>query len=136
MKSNLWRRTAISLSLLLLSAITFGCSDRQSSPSPAGKGAVGGGLLIVSFAVDSADTFPPPGPDSVIVSDWLRLVCDSAHLDLKVKDFPFGSLIDRIGSCRNGDGGNWIYKVNGRMLAKAASACRVSPADTVLFLFK
>jgi hypothetical protein len=57
-------------------------------------------------------------------------------MELDVKDFPFGSLIDRIGSCRNGDGGNWTYKVNGRMLARAASACRVSPADTVLFLFK
>jgi hypothetical protein len=134
MKSNLWHRMAISL--LLLPAMTFGCSDRESSQPPAGKGAVSGGLLIVSFAAESADTFPPPGPDSILVSDWLRLVCDSAHLALEVKEFPFGSLIDRIGSRRNGEGGNWIYKVNGRMLAKAASACRVSPADTVLFLFK
>lgn len=125
-------------SVLLLALLAVSCrsADQRSSRPPIGDGLTESGALIVSYAPDSADTFSPVGPESVLVLDWLRLVCDSAKVKLEVNNYPFGSLIAGIGARSNGDGGNWLYKVNGRMMARAASTCLVSPADTVLFLFK
>jgi hypothetical protein len=119
---------------LALLAIACRSADR---PHPSiDKGAANRGALIVSYAPDSADTFTTAGAESLLVLDWLRRACDSARVHLEVKEYPFGVLINGIGARRNGEAGNWLYKVNGRMMARAASGCLVSPDDTVLFFFQ
>jgi len=132
------QQRAILLAICSLAMLALSCrgAGQQQQPGAPGTTAVGRGAFIVSYASDSADTFATVGSDSILVLGWLRRACDSAKVKLDVKDFPFGSLVTGIGPRVNGDGGNWLYKVNGKMMAKAASACLVSPADTVLFFFE
>lgn len=116
-----------------LLALSCGSEVQQQKPQP--DGVDGGGILVIAYAPDSADTFMPVGQDSIIVLEWLRQSCDSAKVTLGLKNFPFGILVDAIGPRRNGDGGNWLYKVNGKMVPKAASTHVVSCRDTVDFFY-
>ncbi len=123
------------LAVVVFAAMSCGSRDQTPQQKQSQGGSPGHGILIVAFAPDSADTFMRVGGDSILVLDWLRQACDSAKVTLAVKTFPFGTLVDAIGPRRNGDGGNWLYKVNGKMVPKAASSHVVSANDTVDFVY-
>lgn len=92
-------------------------------------------MLVVAFAPDSADTFPAFGADSLTALAWLQMACDTTGLPLGLESYPFGDLVVRIGPRQNGEGGYWLYKVNGGMVPESASSHRVSSNDSVLFFF-
>jgi hypothetical protein len=92
------------------------------------------GLVIIDYA-DSADSFVTRGADSVTVLDRLQTACTSHGIGLSTTDFPYGTLIQGIGHRRNGEGGYWLYRVNGAMIPRAADRYRVAPADTIRFFF-
>lgn len=123
------------IGLLAILLIDCHAADRQPPPGAHAAG-TRGGVLIVTYSADSADTFPAVRTDSILVLDWLRHACDSAKVNLEVKDYSFGGLIIGIGPRHAGTGGDWRYKVNGRMVPRAASSYLVSPSDTVHFSFK
>ncbi|MBI5868529.1 MAG: DUF4430 domain-containing protein [candidate division Zixibacteria bacterium] len=123
------------VAVLAFLAMSCGSRDQEPQQKLSQGGHPGHGILIVAFAPDSADTFGSVGTDSILVLDWLRQACDSAEVMLAVKTFPFGTLVDAIGPRRNGEGGNWLYKVNGKMVPKAASSHVVSSNDTVDFFY-
>ena len=113
--------------------ILFGCGAgereaRTDLPQVAGA-------LVIAYRPDSADTFVANRPDSVIALDWLREVTRTHHIALEAKTYPYGTLIERIGPRQNGDGGYWLYKVNGRMVPKSSDAHTVAWSDTVTFFF-
>ena len=93
------------------------------------------GALIVAYRPDSADTFVAHRPDSVLALDWLREITVTHDITLRVKSYPFGSLVEQIGPRQNGEGGYWLYKVNGQMIPKSSDAYRVAWSDTVTFFF-
>ena len=93
------------------------------------------GALIIAYSPDSADTFAANRADSVIALDWLREVASAHQLELDAKTFPYGTLVERIGLRRNGEGGYWLYKVNGQMIPKSSDAHRVAWSDTLTFFF-
>jgi hypothetical protein len=93
------------------------------------------GALVIAYAADSADTFPALGSDSIFVIDWLRRATDSAGIALGTKEYAMGTLVMAIGTHQNGDGGYWLYKVNGAMVPKSVADCRVAATDSVLLFF-
>lgn len=94
------------------------------------------GCIILAYSDTEADTLRTPPVDSALVLEWLRASCVVAGLELVVQSYPFGDLVTQIGHRKNGEGGYWLYKVNGAPVPKSASAHRVARTDTVLFLYK
>jgi hypothetical protein len=124
--------TALPVVLLLHGCNGGGQSDIAARTEPI---ALAPGVLLVEYAADSADTFPSWVDDSIPALQWLRMATDSAGIPLEVREYPFGTLVERIGPRRNGDGGYWLYKVNGAMVPRSADAHRIASTDTVLFFF-
>lgn len=121
----------------MLTLLPLGCnSNPEPEVSEVALPPSGNGLLVVSYMPDFADTFPAVGKDSLTVLAWLQQACDSAGIPIDVQHYSFGDLVDQIGSRLNGDGGNWLYKVNGGMVPESAGSHRVSPDDTVQFFFE
>ena len=119
------------LVLLVLSTALAACAKPEKTATPSNTP----GVLIISYRPDSADTFVANRPDSVIALGWLREVAKTHEIALEVKSFPFGILVERIGPRQNGDGGFWLYKVNGQMIPKSSDAHPVAWSDTVTFFF-
>lgn len=103
--------------------------------APGGTSPRSAGALVISYRSDSADTFVAKRSDSVLALDWLREVAGIHDIAFEAKTFPYGTLVERIGPRRNGDGGFWLYKVNGEMIPRSADAHRVAWHDTVTFFF-
>jgi hypothetical protein len=122
---------------LILAALYLGlgCQPQDNQMQAADTPAPGTGALIVSYSETAADTFAAVGTDSITVLDWLRTVCDSANLAVEIKEYSFGDLVVGIGATHSGDGGDWLYQVNGQMVPEAASSHHVSSGDTVRFFF-
>ena len=129
------RPIALWVIALGLTACQSGGEDRSSAETTPSV-TDGTGILIVAYASDSADTFQAVGTDSLVVLDWLRQVADSAGVTVELKEYYFGLLIEAIGPRRNGDGGYWLYEVNGGSVPEAASSHRVASSDTVRFFFE
>ncbi len=110
-----------------------GCVARDEPKSTAGPASAG--ALIIRYSADSADTFVANRADSVIALEWLREVAATHHLAYEAKSFPYGTLIERIGHRQNGEGGYWLYKVNGVMVPRSADAHRIAWNDTLTFFF-
>ena len=122
--------TVVILTLLFLLSCQTGEEAPQTVRTPALPGA-----LVVAYAPDSADTFAAVGADSIVILDWLRAVTDSAGVTLELEEYSYGTMITAIGPRRHGEGGYWLYLVNGQSVPKAASECRVAASDTVRFFF-
>lgn len=93
------------------------------------------GALVIAYSADSADTFIANRTDSVIALDWLREIASTHQFAFEAKSYPYGTLVERIGHRRNGDGGYWLYKVNGQMVPKSSDAHSVAWSDTLMFFF-
>lgn len=93
------------------------------------------GALIISYSADSADTFVANRLDSVLALDWLREVARLHDIRLEATTYPYGTLVKSIGHRANGEGGYWLYKVNGQMVPKSADAHSVAWSDTLMFFF-
>ena len=136
------KHTAIFLALAFVSLV-LACrtdtpavrNDQQAGASA--RTAPDSIVLIIDYAEDRADTFRAAlsAVDSLSVLDVLRDVAKREGITLKTKDYPMGVLIDQIGTRTNGDGGYWLYSVNGRMIPKAASAEHPALGDTMRFFF-
>ncbi|MBI3871545.1 MAG: hypothetical protein HY304_00520 [candidate division Zixibacteria bacterium] len=94
-----------------------------------------GGALIIGYRPDSADTFASRAGDSLTALAWLERAADSAGIAVTRRTFPFGILVESIGPRHNGQGGYWLYKVNGQMIPESSHGHRVAPTDTVEFFF-
>ena len=92
------------------------------------------GLVIIDYA-DAADSFVTVVCDSVTVLDRLQAACSTHGILLSTTSFPYGTLVSGIGHRRNGEGGYWLYRVNGAMVPRAADHCRVAPGDTIRLYF-
>ena len=108
-------------------------SSETSQPTVANRSP---GVLIVSYAPDSTDTFPAPKVDSLLALEWLQIYANSRGLDISTRQYAFGDLLIHIGPRRSGDRGDWFYTVNGQMATEAVSKLRVSRTDTLEFTFK
>ncbi len=131
--ASVWSR----LWLLPAVLVTFAACQGTGEGAP-GSRAIGRtvpGALVIAYASDAADTLPALGTDSILVLDWLRQATDSAGIVLGTTDYAMGTLVETIGAYQNGDGGYWLYKVNGAMVPKAVSDCRVAATDSVLLFF-
>ena len=129
-----WIIAVVSLGLVLLGC--EGASQKDKSGEVQSRPVAGTGILVIAYAPDSADTFAAFGPDSLTALAWLQKACDTTGLPLALDSYPFGDLVVRIGPRENGDGGYWLYKVNGGMVPESASSHLVSPDDSVLFFFE
>ena len=130
-------RLSKALAGCVLALLLLGCSSNPEPEVPEVEVVPSGsGILVVAYMPDFADTFPAVGADSLTVLAWLRQACDSAGIVYDVQHYSYGALVDQIGSRMNGDGGNWLYKVNGGMVPESAGSHRVSPDDTVQFFFE
>jgi len=106
--------------------------QRQTTPRPGGPAA---GALIIAYSPDSADTFACAGRDSAIVLDLLASVAQTRGIAIATKTYPFGILVEQIGYRRNGEGGYWLYTVNGAMIPESAGRHRAAAGDTIRFFF-
>jgi hypothetical protein len=116
--------------LLLLSIGGCGQTTTKQRTAPNQPGA-----LVIAYRPDSADTFVAVRSDSVVALDWLREIARSHDIALELNSYPYGTLIEQVGPRRNGDGGYWLYRVNGQMVPKSADAHPVAWSDTVTFFF-
>ena len=118
----------------VLGGVLLGCgrgNEQVRLPVPATPTA---GLVIIDYA-DSADSFVTVVSDSVMVLDRLQAACSTHEIPLSTTSFPYGTLVSGIGHRHNGQGGYWLYRVNGAMVPRAADHWRVAPADTIRFFF-
>ena len=122
--------TVVILTLLFLLSCQTGGEAPQTMRQPDHPGA-----LVVAYAADSADTFAAVGVDSIVVLDWLRVASGNTGVALELEEYSYGTMITAIGPRRNGEGGYWLYLVNGQSVPKAASECRVAASDNVRFFF-
>ena len=125
-------KQSIPSAIFVLLAALFACTPKDETANTTAQNP---GVLVISYSADSADTFVAHRTDSVIAFDWLREVATTHHLTLEAKSFPYGTLVERIGHRKNGDGGFWLYKVNGQMIPKSSDAYRVAWSDTLTFFF-
>lgn len=116
--------------LLMLSIGGCGQTTTEQRTAPNQPGA-----LVIAYRPDSADTFVAVRSDSVVALDWLREIARSHDIALELKSYPYGTLIEQIGPRRNGDGGYWLYRVNGQMVPMSADAHPVAWSDTLTFFF-
>lgn len=114
--------------LLLTGCVAQEEPARQSTSSSPGA-------LVIAYSADSADTFVANRTDSVIALDWLREITATHQISYEAKSYPYGTLVERIGHRRNGEGGYWLYKVNGQMVPKSSDAHRVAWSDTLTYFF-
>jgi hypothetical protein len=120
--------------MFLVAAIALsGCVAKNDSPQPASSHQPG--ALVIAYSADSSDTFTANRTDSVLALDWLREIASSHQIAFEAKTYPYGTLVERIGYRQNGEGGYWLYKVNGQMVPKSADAHRVAWSDTLTFFF-
>lgn len=119
--------------LLVIALVLIGCVTKDDSATslPSNKS----GALVIAYSGDSADTFTANRTDSVIALDWLRGITSTHQIAFEAKTYPYGTLVERIGHRQNGDGGYWLYKVNGQMVPKSSDAHRVAWSDTLTFFF-
>ncbi|HUU44702.1 MAG TPA: DUF4430 domain-containing protein [Acidobacteriota bacterium] len=127
------RFTSYAAPIVLLSAL-LSCQTGGEAPQTV-RSLAQPGALVIAYTPDSADTFVAVGADSVVILDWLRAAAGSAGLTLDLEEYSFGTMVTGIGPRRNGEGGYWLYLVNGQSVPKAASDCRVAASDTVRFFF-
>jgi hypothetical protein len=125
----------ITVGVVALGLVTCG-DGGEDRARPGLSSAEGNGILVVSYAPDSADTFAAVGHDSIVVLEWLRRATDDAGIPLELKEYPFGIMVEAIGPLRNGDGGYWLYEVNDGGVPEAASSHPVAAGDTVRFFFQ
>jgi hypothetical protein len=132
-------KTTTVLAGCALALALWGCdghSEKGESGAAISQPPQGSGILVIAYAPDSADTLAAFGRDSLTALAWLQLACDSAGISLGVEHYAFGDLVAKIGPRKNGDGGYWLYKVNGGMVPESAGSHAVSPDDTVMFFFE
>jgi len=131
------KRPIVTILILFLVALaTAACGDGRAPEQRAAPDARPPGVLIVNYAIDSADTFHAVGADSLVVLDWLQAYADSTGVAFGTQHHPFGELVAQIGPRINGNGGYWLYTINGEMATKGVSDLRVSFRDTVTFTYK
>lgn len=119
--------------LFVVALALFGCVAKDEAAKVASSNKPG--ALVISYSADSADTFTANRTDSVLALDWLREITSMHQIAFEAKTFPYGTLVERIGHRQNGDGGYWLYKVNGQMVPKSSDALRVAWSDTLTFFF-
>lgn len=121
------------IGLFVITLALVGCSAKEDSAkvAPSNKP----GALVIAYSADSADTFTSNRTDSALAIDWLREITSSHQIAFEVKTYPYGTLVERIGHRLNGEGGYWLYKVNGQMVPKSSDAHRVAWSDTLTFFF-
>lgn len=119
--------------LLVIAFVLIGCVTKDDSAKVGSSNKPG--ALVIAYSADSADTFTANRTDSVIALDWLREITSAHQIALEAKTYPYGTLVERIGHRQNGDGGYWLYKVNGQMVPKSSDAHRVAWSDTLTFFF-
>ncbi len=125
-------RAGILVAALILFA-ALGCSSGEKAPQT--DMAPTAGALVIAYRPDSADTFTASRTDSVLALDWLREVTRTHDIRFEAETYPYGTLVQGIGPRQNGEGGYWLYKVNGQMVPKSADAHRVAWSDTLTFFF-
>jgi len=131
------RIPALQLATAVALLVLVSCSKGEEAPESRAEPDVRPpGAIIVNYTPDSADTFRSAVPDSLLVLDWLHAFAESTGTALATQSHAFGELVVTIGPRSNGDGGYWLYQVNGQMATKAVSDLRVSRRDTVTFTFK
>jgi len=134
----------IGLGLLALSLLCFGCENdsakklNHTSPTNQAREAADSVFLVVDYAADRADTtaMALAPSDTLTALDLLENVTTRNRIVLKTREFQIGTLVEQIGDCRNGDGGYWLYTVNGEPIPMAAFDYQTRPGDTVRFFFK
>ncbi|HSH00021.1 MAG TPA: DUF4430 domain-containing protein, partial [candidate division Zixibacteria bacterium] len=116
----------------------WGCGGGSESPEQLQQApavAPVAGALVIQYTDDSSVVLPPVSGDSILALDWLLQAADSAGIAVETKEFPYGILVNGIGHRQGGDGGYWLYDVNGAMVPKAASSHKVAWSDTLRFIF-
>ena len=93
--------------------------------------------LIIHYAGDRADTLglTISVADSLTVLAVLQTATKRAGIPLRISEYAMGVFVEQIGDRINGEGGYWLYTVNGDAIPKAVSACTVAPHDTIRFFF-
>ena len=95
----------------------------------------------LSFIIDYGDgrllTFQEGCDASTTAFDILSRVASTNSIPLETKKYEIGTLVERIGDKKNGDGSKyWLYYVNGKAPMVAADKMEVRPGDEVKFSFE
>ena len=95
-------------------------------------------FLILDYSTIRADTSAMilSSSDTLTVLELLQTLTARDSVVLKTKSYPIGVMVEQIGDRKNGDGGYWLYTVNGEAIPKAVSAYPICPGDTIRFFFE
>jgi hypothetical protein len=121
--------------IIVLATLLCGCATEPEKNPPAGNASSKPGALVIAYRPDSVDTFAATFRDSVTALSWLETAVNARQIPFAKKSYPFGTLVEQVGPRHNGDGGYWLYKVNGKPVPEASNAHRVAFSDTVTFFF-
>lgn len=87
--------------------------------------------LIISFSEKDVKKFETEADKSDSVFNLLRTVVAKENIELGVKEYDFGTLVEKIGDLQNTPDKSWIYFVNGASGDVAADQKIFNAGDTV-----
>lgn len=93
--------------------------------------------LIINNGEELSLIFKSKFREGITVFDLLEEKTVESGLDLKVKTYDIGILIEAIGEVENGkDGKYWLYYINGEMPMVAVDKKEINSGDEIEFKFE
>ena len=93
-------------------------------------------ILVIDNGV-KLETFMVEFSEGITAFDLLKNKAEELNLDLEIKTYDIGVLIEAIGDEENGrDGKYWMYYVNGEMPMVASDKNKIKVGDKVEFKFE
>jgi len=92
---------------------------------------VEGITLVLDFGEGKISTYSAIKAENKTVYFLLKKIADEKNLELKIKEYSFGKLIEQIGGFENTKERAWIYFVNGKAGEVAADKMKVKDGDII-----
>ena len=123
--------------ILLLTIFLVGCippkkvKETKKVIPTGGVRKTEGVTLVLDFGEGKVSTYPGVKVSEKTVFSALKKVAGNKNLELKIKDYSFGKLIEQIGDKKNTKEKAWIYFVNGKSGEVAVDKMKVKDGDVV-----
>jgi hypothetical protein len=93
--------------------------------------------LIIDDAEQPVKSFQAEFKEEMTAFDLLEQRAEEAGIDLKIKSYDIGIMVEAIGGVENGESGKyWLYYINGEMAEVSADRKVIKPGDSVEFKFE
>ena len=129
----------IALAVVGSGLIIFANKSQYDLPAPTAeeqKTATEQAVLVIDDGQGNPKTFNVEFNQGNTVFALLRAEAEKSGLDLKIKIYDIGVLVEGIGGVENGENGKyWLYYVNGEMPMVSADKNQVKPGDKIEFKY-